>query len=447
MKTLYSYQQPAVDYCLRESDPALFMEMRLGKTIVTIEACCRQGLHKNLVVAPSSVIPTWQRELTEAELDVFIPLGTKRQRAKWMQHIRERHHGWYLINYEILIWEPAFANLKWDAVILDESTRIKNPKAKVTKLCLRSFQSVSVKFILSGLPAPEGPADYFTQLAFLDGEFMGCPNYWAFLKRFFHKAFYDWVPNPKTLTRVKETVHARAFVLTRRQAGIENKIVREQRVVEMTKEQKLLYHRLQREFVLGNRSTKWTFAKIIWAAQLAGGFSGDRIVSKKKMKELLILLQGELSQELVVVSFRFNHELYACGQMLFNEDIPFAPISGEIDRGHRDHAIQHFQNGDVRVLLCQIKCVHLGLDLSSSDTLIHYSRSYSMEENTQIEDRIVHPEKSVPLLYVDLVTEKSIDEDVLEVVQDKRVSSKFFMAQLIKRFGRRSDAWRCKNRS
>jgi len=68
--------------------------------------------------------------------------------------------------------------------------------------------------------------------------------------------------------------------------------------------------------------------------------------------------------------------------------------------------------------------------VASADTAIYYSNYYSFEMRTQSEDRIIHPLKQTPLLYVDLVTENTIDEDVVEILQTKKLRAVGFMRLL-----------------
>ena len=53
-----------------------------------------------------------------------------------------------------------------------------------------------------------------------------------------------------------------------------------------------------------------------------------------------------------------------------------------------------------------------------------------MEKRAQSEDRIIHPVKQEPLLYIDLVTEGTIDEIVVDALQDKSISAQILTARL-----------------
>ena len=52
-------------------------------------------------------------------------------------------------------------------VVIDESSCIKNPKAKITKAALKLRDKSKRRFILSGTPITQGPMDLFSQAKFL----------------------------------------------------------------------------------------------------------------------------------------------------------------------------------------------------------------------------------------------------------------------------------------
>jgi hypothetical protein len=77
-------------------------------------------------------------------------------------------------------------------------------------------------------------------------------------------------------------------------------------------------------------------------------------------------------------------------------------------------------------MLAQVKCGKFGLDWSVASTAIYYSNPYDMEDRAQSEDRIVSATKTEPVLYIDLITKDTIDEEVTEVLRDKNVTARSF---------------------
>jgi len=443
LRTLLPYQKEALDWAKKESRIALFMEMRLGKTLIAIRWALSQ-MHpikpgRILVVAPLSVLPTWKEELQKENYPsnlTFTLTGAKKRR---LEMVDSSPQGFFLINYEGLRVLPELTLKQWDCIILDESTRIRNPKALITKTLLTRSEHIPSKAILSGLPAPESPLDYFTQFQFLHTSFMQCYNYWQFRKRYFALYGFDWIARPGILGEIKRNVHEKSFVLTRKQVSIGSRKVYEKRYVDMTPKQKKIYNQVEKEFAYSikerniSESTKWIPVKFSWMTRIAGGFSPDgTLLSLAKAREIESLFKGELKQEQVIIWFKHNQELHAVGKYLLEKGISTLPITGETNLAVREHYISLFKRRKVKGLCVQLKCGKYGVDWSNASTSIYYSNSYDMEDRAQSEDRIVHPIKTEPLLYIDLVTKDTIDEDVIMALRDKNASSRYFMTNMLR---------------
>jgi SNF2 family DNA or RNA helicase len=424
--------------------------MRLGKTRVAVAWINAHKAEKILVVAPLTVLSSWKEELHLLEEPVPQNLHT---------HPAPAQAKWFLINYEALRANHTLLNLDWDAVILDESTRIKNPKAQITRVLnggtanIRGEKSnrfagctAPLRAILSGLPAPEGPLDYFEQFRFLFGGFCACRNYWSFRDNFFQcdAGGWDWYPKPGARDVIKKELHERAYILSRKEAGIGERKVYETRTVGMGATLRRTYRKAEKEFALEHpvlgveRETNWPMVMNIWLGRMAGGFIDEQQVDDNKLNELTSLLEGELKEEKVIVWCRFNAEIAAIEQRLRKLKILCASIIGATPLAERDDHRHALQDGNIQVLICQIKCARYGIDLSVADTAIYYSNSYSLEERAQSEDRIVHPLKQTPLLLVDLVTEDTVDEDVVKALRSKHRDAKFFLSELAENFRRRT---------
>lgn len=434
-RKLRPYQELAIGRVLSERAVALYMEMRLGKTLCAIRGLARHG--PVLVVAPMVGLWAWKRELAlEGIGSVCSIVGSRAQRLA----ILKDTYIWNLINYEGLRVTPEILEKDWGAIVLDECRRISNPKAKITKL-LTSWSAtrpMTRKVILSGNPAPESPLEYFEQIRFLHGQMMRCTNYWQFRNYYFRELGpHEWVPRPGATAKIKEAIHDNAFVLTRKEAGIGDQKVYERRVVELPPKVYRLYNELKERFcgTLNSReiSTKWVPVQYMWLQQLASGHIGKDFAHNLKVNELVNLLQGELRSEPVVVWYRFNYGVEVSGIALRKARIPFTSITGKRSNSEREQAINGFRMGKYRVLLCQVKCASMGIDLSNSSTAIYFSNSHSLDDRVQSEDRILNPAKKEPLLYIDLVAKGTVDEDIVDALRDKKVEARFFLTRLLQK--------------
>jgi len=406
---------------------------------------------------------------------------------------------WVLLNYEALRADPTIAAMAWKVVIADESTTFRNPSAQISKVMTKGFRMVPHRMILSGLPSPESDLDLFQQFKFLHNTFLGCDNYYHFRAKFYEPANGvdsrdGWDPKPDTRQTIHDAVHSKAFVLRRQDVNLPNHKVRETYTIPPTPEQLKQYRMIEREFATlvtehanhtiaattqhnpaqppppaildlpdsdseitaDNHNTPATtrhetdtvrhetqhvIVKQLWLARLAGGCDIEgNLLYPGKRNELYRLLTGELQGQPVVVYFRFNSELRHVAELLNANNIPNDILVGSTPTKERSAILEWFQSPASppnRVLLCQVALVKMGLNLSAADTIINYSRSYSCEVNAQSEDRIYHPKKTTPLLYIDLVTERTIDEDIVAAVNAKVTNAKLFMAAIDANFWRR----------
>lgn len=444
--TLFPHQEKALAQIKENSRPALFMQMRLGKTPVIIRWAKHQlwahpeseGAGRILVVGPLSVLDDWVDELRREGIprrSIHMLTGPMATR---LEYAEGGARGWYLINYEgVRILSRDLSDLDWDAIILDESTHIRNPRAQTTKVLVNQYQQVPLRAILTGDPRPESELDYFEQFRFLLGNFMSYGNYWVFRQKMFRQSAFQeylWMPLPGTRDKIKTFVHNHAVVMTQKQVGIGGRKIYERRVVDQNNKQKKAIKELIKNFSCEYLETNFATVRDVWLARVAGGFSPDQenpeVLSNAKTQELVDLLQGELRREQVVVWFRFNEELEHVVAALRKAAIHAVGVTGATPVPERKAIRNRFARGDYRAICVQVKLGRFGWDLSSASTAIYYSNAYDWESRSQSQERIVHPAKKKPLLYIDLVTRGTLDEEVVRLLREKRVNSSSFMRQL-----------------
>lgn len=438
MRQLMPQQVKAFEYAKPLKQIALFMEMRLGKTMVTIRWAEHHKLRKILVLTPDAVKPSWISELQKeriADEDIVDLKGSPNKRLD----LASGRATWNIITHQSVESDPRILELKWDGIVNDESTLARNPKANITKYLRKKKNNFKFRAILSGLPDPESVLDYYEQLAFCFGEFMGCANYWEFRRRYFRPTGfngYSWECSKKTEQRIKDEVGKIAFVMTRKQAGIGSIKLRTTLVVELNKAQKDMLKQIEQGFEIGpveksdyGEDTKWVPVTVNWEAMIAGGFSPHGILlSNAKTLQIIRLMRGELKNEKVVIWFRFNHELKHVAAELNKANIKAVSFTGE----DKSQAVQ-FTHGKARVICAQGRCGRYGLDWSISSTAGYYSNWFDGEVRAQSEDRVIHPKKKEPTLLFDLVTKDSIDEHVVAILKQKKLRSKKFLEELARR--------------
>lgn len=432
-RSLYPHQEAMLRWAQDRDEVALFVQMRLGKTPVAIR-WARED-RAVLVVAPLSTLSRygWVRELAIEHVRHVHPLYelANAKRRDYMARLGASPRGWFLINYEGLRVAPWLLELPWTTIILDESTKIRTPQAQITKLLTTSCGHIGRRAILTGLPNPESPIDYFCQFQFLHGSFLGARNFYQFRHTHYQQVGYDWCPKRQAVARIKGEVHRRAFVLTRADVGLHNHKERQTRVVPMSPRVRRAQKQILQDFAYGDLETKWSPVQQTWLARLAGGFSPEgELLDDAKLRELTDIITGELRDEPIVVWFHFNTELHEAVRRLAKYT-SVAVVYGETSKPERSRIQEEFLAGRIRVVCLQVKCGQYGMNLSKASTAIYYSNVWDYEIRAQSEDRIEHMTKREPLLLIDLMTKGSADEGVLQALGHKAVSARTFSMRLV----------------
>lgn len=420
-RKLLPHQKPIIKYMMSTNTPALFIDMRLGKTILTLEYAIRKGLKKVLVVAPKSAFNSWEKEIHVEGLDSHIVTGGKSKK----QLTAIKNASWVITNPQKLATWP-FSRIKWDLVVVDESSRIKNARSKYFKALMAQFSRVQHKLLLSGTPTPESILEAVPQLLFLRGEVMGCRSYWEFLARYTLKYGYDRLIYKSAKEKLLELLHTTCYFLSQKKAGVAQKSQHTCTIVPKSEKQKELYAQLRKDFEMDingkHYETDYVLTTLMWACRVAGGILDGTVISENKVNELINLVKNIKGS--VVIWFRFNEELHYVHKRLSELGIKCAAYYGDVSIEDRKQIENDFQKGLYKVLLLQVKTGLYALDLSIADTAIYYSNSWSLEERIQSEKRISHPKKKSCLKYIDLLIKGWPDTTIYNALKRKDISAK-----------------------
>ena len=168
----HEYQKYAIDRVVADPALGLFLEMGLGKTVITLTAINELRFHRwavsrCLVVAPKKVAEaTWSAEAAQWDhlkhLRIIPVLGSAQKR---IQALNTPGDIW-VINRENVPWLVDYYRNGWpfDMVVLDESSSFKNAQSKRFK-ALKLVRPRIVRLVeLTGTPAPNGLEDLWAQI-------------------------------------------------------------------------------------------------------------------------------------------------------------------------------------------------------------------------------------------------------------------------------------------
>ena len=132
-------------------------DMGLGKTVQALAMVCRAveqdpTLPPVLVVAPTSVVAAWAQEAARFVPDLRVAAVT-RTVAKSGRPIAEQAAGAHVVVTSYTLFRldyDHYADLPWDALLLDEAQQVKNHRGR-THQCVRRLPA-RVKFAVTGTP-------------------------------------------------------------------------------------------------------------------------------------------------------------------------------------------------------------------------------------------------------------------------------------------------------
>ena len=156
---------------------AAWANMGSGKTVATLSVIDKRlktvDVRKVLVLAPLRVaVNTWPAEIEKWDDFRHLTYKVIRGNPAARMHQLRGKEDIHIINFDNLVWLVEFAIeykfWPYDMVVLDEASQMRNVSAKKVKAFRRVLQYLDYLVELSGTPAPNGLANLWTQIYFLD---------------------------------------------------------------------------------------------------------------------------------------------------------------------------------------------------------------------------------------------------------------------------------------
>jgi len=427
LRSLMPHQKTALQKFIGRPYLSLFLEMRLGKSLIAIRWAKSKNPKLILIASPNSALPDWEKELILEGIDPsHIHYLQGKEMSKFRSLVEKASNPmWCLSTHEMLRYYPEFVYAPWNVCICDESTKLKNPQSKLTKMFI-DMDHIPYRGILSGRPNPESEMDYFCQFRFLFGDFMGEKNYWNYRDEnfFLGSSEYEWIPKKGVRFKIREFVRSTSYVLTRKECNVGSIKIRERHYLDLPANLRKKYNDIIHTWEYMDMTTKYAPVVLGWLRRVLGGFGPDKkFLNDFRIKELYNLWRGNLSSQKIVVWYYYNDELLKSYEYFKFRNTKVEFITGGTIRKKRKEIQSRFNDGDTEVLLCQVKCVKFGVNLSGADTAIYYDSPFSLEERVQSEDRIIHAGKRIPVLLIDMIVRNSVDEEIYELLQEKKLKS------------------------
>ena len=432
-------------------------EMGLGKTLQTIaflgylrHICDIKGPH--LITVPKSTLDNWSREFKRwtPEVNVLILQGAKDDRhALINDRVVDEKFDVLITSYEMILREKSvLKKFAWEYIIVDEAHRIKNEESSLAQI-IRMFSSRN-RLLITGTPLQNNLHELWALLNFLLPDVFGDSE-----------AFDSWFSNQDAdQDTVVQQLHRvlRPFLLRRVKADVEKSLLPKKEVnlyVGMSEMQVKWYQKILEKDIDavngagGKRESKTRLLNIVMQLRkccnhpylFEGAEPGppyttdehlvfnsgkmvilDKILNRMKEQGSRILIFSQMSRVLDILEdfcvFR-GHK--------------YCRIDGGTAHEDRIAAIDEYNapGSEKFVFLLTTRAGGLGINLTSADIVILYDSDWNPQADLQAMDRAHRIGQTKQVRVFRFVTEKAIEEKVLE-----RAAQKLRLDQLVIQQGR-----------
>ena len=454
-KKPYAHQLTALEKSWNRDTFAYFMEMGTGKTKVLIDNLAmlydKGKVDGALIIAPKGVVGTWYNQ----ELPTHLPDHIENVTVLWQSNINKKQQEKLNRLFEagtdlhILIMNvEAFSTTKGlnfanqflsghrAMMAIDESTTIKNPKAKRTKNILSSATYADYRRIMTGSPVTRNPLDLYTQCEFLDPNHLDFTSYYAFRNRYaemktIHVAgrSINVVNQFINLKELSDNLKPFSYrVLKQDCLDLPDKVYIK-REVQLTPEQKKLYDQMKKEALATlNGKTVTTMTALTQLMRLhqitCGHFAADdgtvQEIKNNRLAELLDVLE-EIEGKAIIWA-HYQHDVRNIFKLLEDKYGPGSVVHyyGKTLPEQRDYAIKNFKDNDkVRFFVGTPQTGGYGITLVQANTVIYYSNGYDLEKRMQSEDRAHRIGQKKKVTYIDLIAEDTVDTKIVKSLRKK----------------------------
>jgi len=478
---LFPHQRAGVKFLVTAKRALLADEPGLGKTAQAIRALKKlkeDGTEPfpALVVCPNTLKNNWKREFDKwwPGLKIQVIKGTAVQRRKQFE---EEDVDIYVINWESLrthsrlsgygsvalarckacgghdervsetrceVHERELNRIDFKAVIADEMHRSKEPKSKQTRALWAATGDADIRFALTGTPIANNVLDMWSILHWISPEEWPSKTRWidrmvnTMLNAFGGMMVLGLKPHMEQ--EFHATVDPRMRrMLKQRVLPWLPEMMFERRDIEMSAKQKKAYEQM-RDLMIAEleggdsivapgvltQTTRLHQFASAFVESTVDEYTGETVFklaepSCKVDAVMDDLKNGDFGDDSVAVCAVSRQLIELLSARMTKEGIAHGLITGAQTEDERTRAIDDFQSGRIKWILFTAQAGGVGVTLTAGRRLIMLQRPWSLVDHKQALDRIhrIGSEIHDSVLIMDYVTEGTIEERVLQVLETK----------------------------
>lgn len=432
----HEYQEYAIRYIETHPISAVFLDMGLGKTSITLTALNDLlfdffKIHKAIVIAPLRVArDTWSAEIMKWEhlsgLRYSVAVGTEAERLAALR----RKADIYIINRENVQWlvEESGIPFDFDMVVIDELSSFKNHQSKRFKALMKKRPGVERIVGLTGTPSSNGLMDLWAEFKLLDmgerlGRFIG-----QYRTRYFLPDKWNGqvVFSYKPLLGAEESIYQAISDITISMKASDHlqmpELIQSRYTVYLSEKEMQRYVDMKQELVLELPDGEITAAN---AASLSGKLSqmangavyadNQTVISihDRKLDALEDMIES-MGGKPLLVAYWFQHDLERITERLYKLKIPFSRLDTA-------KSIQRWNAGELPVALIHPASAGHGLNLQSGgSTIVWFGLTWSLELYQQTNARLWRQGQTAETVVVQhILTEGTIDGRIMKALSEK----------------------------
>ncbi|MBR6371652.1 MAG: DEAD/DEAH box helicase [Victivallales bacterium] len=429
--TLRPYQREGYTWLFRldawHAGACLADDMGLGKTIQTIAFILSKANEGPvLIVAPTSVCPNWVQEINRfaPTLEPIVFGGLKR--LKILQSMGPRKV--LVASYGLLQSEAEeFDKIDWRIAVLDEAQAIKNHNTKRSRAAVKL--NARFRIVTTGTPMENNLSELWSIFNFINPGLLGSHN--TFQEQF--AIPIEKNDDKDTLKRLTAIVSP--FILRRRKSQVLTDLPPKTEVqlhVAMSEEEWTFYEALRSQLVdeirgYGDEADHLHIRVIAAITKLRQAACNPRLIlpdspiASSKMNTFTELLEELISGgHKILVFSQFVKHLELVRPEIESRDIKYQYLDGSTPMNERLEAVKAFQAGEGDVFLISLKAGGLGLNLTAADYVIHLDPWWNPAVEDQASDRAYRIGQDKPVTIYRLITQNTIEDEILKLHQSKR---------------------------
>lgn len=431
----HAYQRYCINRLLQDQALGLFLDMGLGKTVITLTAINdlkynRFLISKVLVIAPKKVAEsTWGKETAKWDhlrmLRVVTVLGSKQKRIRALNTPADI----YVINRENVQWLVEYYRNAWpfDMVVADEFSSFKNHQAKRFKSLTWVRKHISRFVGLTGTPAPNGLLDLWAQVYLLDeGARLG-KKITHFRERYFEPDqrdrdhIFSYAPKPGADEVIRQLIGDICVSMKAEDYLELPDCISVTVPVQLNSKAQAAYDKLEKEMLLEvDESTIDAGSAAVLTnklLQLCNGAVYDEErntveIHRCKIEAFMELVEG-LNGQPALVFYNFKHDLARIKKALSKFGLRVRELKGAEDA-------DDWNSRKIDILLAHPASCAYGLNLQEGGNhIIWFGLNWSLELYQQANKRLHRQGQAQKVIVHHLSVSGGVDDDVIAALEDK----------------------------